>query len=179
MEWNKNILGPDPALITENVSITPPLFYGVIGQQSDLINNDFMHAGGNIVSVYFDCIQTATLFTQKIRLRSSTDNANRMRAGVYTKTGADSGNALSLSADIITFDTSVQTLTFTQNKSINSGTGYWFTYQAEADWFFFYDSSAINQYGFLGSAAFGAFPASFSGVSTFPNIIQAWGDYVY
>jgi hypothetical protein len=102
-----------------------------------------------------------------------------MRAGVYTKTGADSGNALSLSADIITFDTSVQTLTFTQNKTINSGTGYWFTFQGEADWYFFYDSAAFNQYAFLGSAAFGAFAATFSGVSTFPNIIQAWGDYVY
>lgn len=179
MDWNKNILGSELALITENVSIAPPVYYGVIGQEADLINNDFVHAGGNIVSVYFDCIQTATLFTQKIRLRSASNPNNRMQAGVYTKTGADSGNDLSLSADIITFDTSVSTLTFTQNKTINSGTGYWFTYQAEFDWFFFYDGSAINQYAFLGNAAFGAFSATFSGVSVFPNIIQAWGDYVY
>lgn len=179
MDWNKNILGSDYALYNENISIVPPARYGVIGQQADLVNNDFVHAGGNIVSVYFDCVQTATLFTQKIRLRSATNNANRMQAGVYTKTGADSGNSLSLSSDIITFGTSVSTLTFTQNKTINSGTGYWFAFQGEADWYFFYDSSGVNQYAFLGNAAFGAFAATFTGVSTFPNIIQAWGDYVY
>lgn len=150
----------------------------MIGEPSDQ-PLDFEHAGGNIVAVAFPSLNDATMFDQKVRL-FSTSGANQMTCGMYTRTGADSGNDLVMSADVLNFDNSVQTLTFAQTKPVLATQEYWLTYQASGSWRFFYDNSpGVFDFGFIAVAAFGVFPANFAGISTFEARCQFWGNYVY
>ena len=156
----------------------PPPQYGVIGQESNL-PLDFEHAGGNVVAVSFLCVQDAVLFEQKIRL-FSTSGANQMQCAIYDKTGPDSGNNLTQSPDTLNFDNSVSILTFTQSKTINNLSNYWFAYQASGSWRFFFDNTpGVFNFGFITAAPFGVFPATFAGIATYEALCQFWGNYVY
>lgn len=172
----ENTIGYDPGL---HFNAFTSVRNGILGQDTDLPFNDFLHTGGNIVSVYFDSPVAGNIWRQNVRARSATDPLNEMKCAIYTKTGPNSGNDLTISPDTVSFDTSLSILRFTQSKVILPSTGYWLTYQAKSDWYFCYDSSVIFQYAFLNNAPFGNFSATFTGVTTFQNVCQFWCDYTY
>jgi hypothetical protein len=156
----------------------PPPQYGFIGVKTDLPSNDFSHAGGNIVSCWFECLQDAQFFQMNVKVRS-TAAGNRMRSGIYTGGVGDSLTDLVMSPDIIDFGTTIETLNLSIDKSCLNGEGYTLAYQAEAEWFFFYTGDAATPYALIAAAQpFGSFPASPS-PTYFNAVCQFSADYVY
>lgn len=156
-----------------------PTQYGILGWNTPDLPTPFSIGSGNIWGCYFDCTQDATAFDQKLRAKSTSGTAN-VKAGIYTRTGSDSGNDLYLSSETLTLTTTEIVLNFTQNKPLAAGSSYWILFQADADITFWYDTSATpSKYTNLGFYTFGSWPSSFSSVFTELVIVQLWADYSF
>lgn len=153
--------------------------FGILGWNTPDLPTEFTLGALNIWGCYFDSTQDATIFDQKLRARSPVGTIN-VKAGIYTRTGSNSGNDLSLSPDTLALTTSETILTFTQNKTILNGSSYWIFFQSDSDINFWYDLTGTpSKYANLGAYSFGSWPANFSGVFTESVIVQLWADYSF
>jgi len=158
---------------------TPSIQYGILGWNTPNLPTEFSLGALNIWGCYFDATQTATIFDQKLRAKSTSGTIN-VKAGMYTRTGSNSGNDLYLSPDTLSLTTTDTVLTFSQTKPITNGSSYWIFFQADGDLTFWYDTTATpSKYANLGAYSFGSWPASFSGVFTETVIVQLWADYSF
>ena len=158
---------------------TPSTQYGILGWNTPDLPTEFSIGALNIWGCYFDSTQDAIIFDQKLRAKATSTTAN-VKAGIYTRTGTDSGNDLYLSPDTLSLSTSETILTFSQSKPISNGSSYWIFFQTDQDITFWYDIVATpSKYANLGSYSFGDWPSSFSGVFTEVVVIQLWADYSF
>lgn len=151
---------------------------GVLGINTDLPFNDFLHSGGNRTAAFFEATESGIIYQMGVRLRSASDASNEAMVGIYDKTGSDSGNNLTLSTDVKPFGTSLSTLLFDIEKEIVPTTKYILAVQGKSDYYFVYDNLAQPGFMFLNNAAFGTFDSSFTGVGVFDNTITIWADYL-
>lgn len=174
---NINIIGS--SVFNSFAQTTAPVQYGILGQQANLPNNDFLHSGGNRVLTWFEADKNASITNLNIRLRSGGNPANQMNCGIYTMSNENSGFDFTLAPEVLNFGNAETVLSFNISKTINASVKYGFSFQASSDWYFYYDSSLLLQYCFLNSAGFGVWDSSFSGASNFNNLFQTWANYEY
>jgi len=176
---NSNHIGPQQAFENKFFATpVPPPLQGILGNDTDLPNLNFVWTAGSIIACYFEAQDSGLVYQQNVKALSVAPG-NRMRVAIYEKTNPDSGINLVLSPDIVNFGTTLVEMNFAQSLAITAGSEYWLVCQAENDCYYPYDSSLLNQYGFISTAAFGTFPASFNGIFTNTNILQFWANYTY
>lgn len=153
--------------------------YGMIGSNADLPNLDYEWPGGYIIGMTVTSDKVQQLVELLCKVQSSAPG-NRMRMAIYEKTGADSGNLLELSSDIVNYGTmSLEQLSFTVSQSLDASQDYWIAAQSENACYFPYANVVDNNYANIGNPAFGSFPANFSGVATLAVDLQFWGKTEY